>query len=196
MRSRAAAAILADAGLENVYNMQGGIAAWEGRVASGLPESGMAYFGDSVQPQELAMLAWMLEDGSRLFYVRMDEYLRDEEARKLFQHLAHAEAAHEKTVAEMYRGFTRGGAVEDDLPSGRGDIMEGGIQVGEALLWAKGKDVTAILEFAISLETNAYDLYLKMERSLEGDAKKVFLLLAGEEKKHLERLADLLEKKV
>jgi rubrerythrin len=35
-----------------------------------------------------------------------------------------------------------------------------------------------------------------MERSLEGDAKKVFLLLAAEEKKHLERLADLLEKKV
>lgn len=196
MRSRAAAAVLADAGLEKIYNMQGGIAAWEGLVASGPPESGMAYFGDAVQPEELAMLAWMLEDGSRQFYVRIDEHLKDEEAKKLFQSLARAEVAHEKTVAELYRGFTRGRAVEDDLPSGRDDIMEGGIKVAEALLWAKGKDVTTILEFAISLETNAYDLYLKMEQSLEGEAKKVFLLLAGEEKKHLERLADLLEKKV
>ena len=196
MRSRAAAAILADAGLEKVYNMQGGIKAWEGLVASGSPESGMAYFGDAAQPQELAMLAWMLEDGSRQFYVRMDEHLKDEEAKKLFQSLARAEVAHEKTVAELYRGFTRGRAVEDDLPSGRDDIMEGGIRVAEALLWAKGKDITTILEFAISLETNAYDLYLKMERRLGGDTKKVFLLLAEEEKQHLERLAELLEKKV
>ncbi len=196
MRSRAAAAILADAGLEKVYTMQGGIAAWEGLVASGPPEAGMAYFGDAAQPQELARLAWMLEDGSRLFYVRMDEHLQDEETKKLFQRLAHAEVAHGKTVAELYRGFTEGRVVEDDLPSGRDDTMEGGIKVAEALLWAKGKDVTTILEFAISLEANAYDLYLKMEQRLEGDAKKVFLLLAAEEKKHLERLADLLEKKV
>lgn len=196
MRSRAAAAVLADAGLEKVYTMQGGIAAWEGLVASGPPESGMAYFSDAVQPPELAMLAWMLEDGARLFYVRMDEHLQDEDAKKLFRSLAHAEVAHEKTVAELYRGFTGGGAVEEALPPVRDDVMEGGIKVAEALLWAKGKDVTAVLDFAMSLETNAYDLYLKMERRLEGDAKKVFLLLAEEERKHLERLAELLERKV
>ncbi len=196
MRSRAAAAVLADAGLEAVYNMQGGIAAWEGLIAAGPPESGMAYFGDSAQPQELAMLAWMLEDGSRQFYAGMDVHLQDDNAKKLFQNLAKAEVMHEKTVAELYRGFTKGRAVEDDLPSGRDDIMEGGIKVAEALQWAEGKEVATILEFAIALETNAYDLYLKMERRLDGDAQKVFLRLAEEEKRHLERLAELLEKKV
>jgi len=196
MRSRAAAAILSDAGFKQVFNMQGGLGAWEGLVAAGAPESGMAYFGDAVQPQELAMLAWMLEDGSRLFYVRMDEFLRDEDAKKLFQSLAKAEVNHGKTLAKLYTIFSGGKTVEDDLPSRRDDIMEGGIKVDEALLWAQGKDVIAILEFSILLETNAFDLYLKMERKLEGDAKKVFLLLAEEEKKHLERLAALLEKKV
>jgi rubrerythrin len=176
--------------------MQGGIRAWEGLVAEGPPESGMAYFGDVVRPPDLAMLAWMLEDGSRLFYERMDEFLRDDDAKQLFQSLAKAEVSHEKTVAELYKGFPGGRSVEDDLPSDRADIMEGGIKVSEALRWARGKDVTAILEFAIALETNAYDLYLKMERRLEGDAKKVFLLLAEEEKAHLGRLAGLLEKKV
>ena len=196
MRSRAAAAILSDAGFKQVFNMQGGIGAWEGLVAAGAPESGMAYFGDAVQPQELTMLAWMLEDGSRLFYVGMDEFLRDEDAKKLFQSLAKAEVNHGKTLAKLYTIFSGGRTVEDDLPSRRDDIMEGGIKVDEALLWAQGKDVIAILEFSILLETNAFDLYLKMERKLEGDAKKVFLLLAEEEKKHLERLAALLEKKV
>ena len=196
MRSRAAVAILAGAGFEKVFNMQGGIRAWEGLVAEGPPESGMAYFGDVVRTPDLAMLAWMLEDGSRLFYERMDESLGDDDAKQLFQSLAKAEVSHENTVAELYRVFSGGRAVEDDLPSDRGDIMEGGIKVEEALRWAKGKDVEAILEFAISLETNAYDLYLKMERRLEGDAKKVFLLLAEEEKAHLGRLAGLLEKKV
>jgi rubrerythrin len=156
----------------------------------------MAYFGDAVKPRELAMLAWMLEDGSRLFYARMDEFLIDEESKKLFQDLAKAEVHHEKAVAELYKGFSGGGAVEDDLSADREDIMEGGIKVDEALLWAKGRDVAEILDFAISLETNAYDLYLKMRRKVEGDAREIFLLLAEEEKRHLERLAALLEKKV
>lgn len=187
---------MAEAGFEKIFNMQGGIRAWEGLVAEGPPESGMAYFGDVVRPPDLAMLAWMLEDGSRLFYERVDEHLSDDHAKQLFLSLAKAEIAHEKTVAELYKVFSGGRTVEDDLPSDRGDIMEGGIKVDEALRWAKGRDVSAILEFAISLETNAYDLYLKMERRLEGDAKKIFLLLAEEEKKHLERLAGLLEKKI
>jgi len=74
--------------------------------------------------------------------------------------------------------------------------MEGGIRVDETLLWARDKDLHSILEFAISLETNSYDLYIKMGRRVEGDARKVFSLLADEEKRHLERLAALLEKEV
>ena len=68
MRSRAAASILSDAGFGNVINMSGGINAWEGLKAEGVPESGMAYFSDSDRLEELAALAWMLEEGSRRFY--------------------------------------------------------------------------------------------------------------------------------
>jgi len=147
----------------------------------------MAYFGDVVRPPDLAMLAWMLEDGSRLFYERMGRDSQDDDAQQLFQSLAKAEVSHERPLPNSTKVFPGAGPVEDGLPSDRADIMEGGIKVSEALRWARGKDVTAILEFAISLETNAYDLYLKMERRLEGDAKKVFLLLAEEEKAHLGR---------
>jgi len=75
--------------------------------------------------------------------------------------------------------------------------MEGGMLVGEALQWAKGKRVTDILELSLSLETNAYDLYLKMERQMKDQrSAQVFNLLSGEEKQHLERLSSLLEKRI
>ncbi len=196
MRSRAAAAILSDSGFNPVYNMQGGIRAWEGLVAEGPPEAGMAYFSAAAKPDELAMLAWMLEEGSRQFYVRLDEFLKDEDARHLFQSLAKAEESHEKTLAELYKTFSGGIGVEEKLPAEKGEFMEGGIRLDEALLWVRDKDLHTILEFAISLETNAYDLYIKMGRRFEGDARKVFALLGDEEKKHLERLAKLLEKKI
>ena len=176
--------------------MEGGIRAWEGLVAEGPPEAGMAYFGDAAKPVDLAMLAWMLEEGSRRFYVRLDEFLKDEEARHVFQSLAKAEESHEMTLAELYKTYSGGSAIEDQTAAEKGEFMEGGVRVDESLLWARDKDVTSILEFAISLETNSYDLYIKMGRRFEDDAREVFSLLAAEEKKHLERLAGLLEKKV
>jgi len=196
VRSRAAAAILSDNGFNNVFNMQGGIRAWEGGVAKGPPEAGMAYFGDAVKPDELAMLAWMLEEGSRQFYLRLDEFLKDEEARHLFESLAKAEGNHEKSLAELYKTYSGGSAIEERLPAVRDEVMEGGVRVDESLVWARTKDVPAILEFAISLETNSYDLYIRMGRKFEGDSMKVFSHLADEEKRHLDRLAALLEKKV
>ncbi len=75
--------------------------------------------------------------------------------------------------------------------------MEGGMLVGEALQWAKGKGVTDILELSLSLETNSYDLYLKMEHQMKDQrSARVFSLLSGEEKEHLERLSSLLEKRI
>jgi rubrerythrin len=69
--------------------------------------------------------------------------------------------------------------------------------VSEALKWAKGKTLKDILELSMSLETNSYDLYLKMERKVEGrNAKQVFQTLSEEEKKHLEQLTSLFNKRL
>ena len=47
------------------------------------------------------------------------------------------------------------------------------------------------------MEINSYDLYLKMERSIERlDSKKVFRALADEEKMHLDKLTSLLDENV
>ena len=70
--------------------------------------------------------------------------------------------------------------------------MEGGMSVSEALKWSEGKELKDILELSISLESNSYDLYLKMEQRAEDrNAKQVFKTLSEEEKNHLERLTSL-----
>jgi sulfur-carrier protein adenylyltransferase/sulfurtransferase len=182
--------------------MEGGINAWKGLVAEGPPQSGMAYFSPATKPEELIALAWFLEDGSRKFYSELVSTVMDEEARDLYHQLAKAEEHHQGSLLNLY-GELSGKAPDPGFPDSvippgkEGDVMEGGMKVGEALQWAKGKKTTDILELSLSLETNAYDLYLKMERQTKDQrSARVFNLLSGEEKQHLERLSTLLEKRI
>ena len=49
----------------------------------------------------------------------------------------------------------------------------------------------------MALETNSYDLYIKMRRQMkDAKSREVFDQLSKEEKKHLELLAELFERKV
>ena len=45
--------------------------------------------------------------------------------------------------------------------------MEGGVEVGKALEWTQGKGPEEIVEFALSLEVQSYDVYLKMEQRMK-----------------------------
>lgn len=180
--------------------MRGGIDAWRGLVAEGIPEAGMAHFSSAVSLEEMAGLAWLMEDGNRRFYSGISENVSDEEAKKLFIDLASAEERHKSALLRIYLDKT--GKREDrDFPSSvlhdevHNDIMEGGISVSSALEWAKGKDLIELLELSMSIETNSYDLYLKMIRKT-GDGKygDVFKVLSGEERDHLHRFSSLLEK--
>ncbi|MBE0427431.1 MAG: ferritin family protein [Nitrospirae bacterium] len=174
--------------------------AWEGLVAEGPPESGMAYFEGTEKPEELIALAWILEDGSRKFYSSL-LYLFDERAAKeLFLNLADAEEHHKKSLVDLYRkvsGKKPGDAFPQDFISTEhsGDVMEGGMSVSEGIDWVKRNGLNAALELSVSLEANSYDLYIKMSRSMQDEhAQNVFKTLVTEEKQHLEKLAELLEK--
>ncbi len=182
--------------------MQGGIRAWKGFVAEGAPESGMAYFSSTTNAEELIILAWSLEGGSRRFYSHLATVMRDREAMNLFKDLATAEENHQASLLKLYQdlsGFASESAFPGSArsPEKEGDVMEGGIRVSEAIEWAKGKSVAEILEFSLSSEANSYDLYVKMERRMKDQrSAQVFHLLSGEEKHHLERLSALFEKRI
>jgi rubrerythrin len=182
--------------------MQGGIRAWEGFVAEGIPEAGMAYFSPATRPEEMIALAWLLEDGSCKFYESLAKRMEEQEAKGLFQNLKRSEENHKTTLWKMDEEIS-GKAPAPEFPDNviskkpGGDVMEGGMLVSEALKWSKGRTLKDILELSISLETNSYDLYLKMERKVEGrNAKQVFKTLSEEERNHLDQLTSLFLKKL
>ena len=183
--------------------MEGGIRAWKGMVAHGPPEAGMAYFSPAANAEEIVGLAWSLEEGSKLFYQGVAEnFSADREAREMFNWLVSAEKGHEKHLLETYESLSGAPPDFEKLRSKfsdslGGSVMEGGIPVKEALAWIKDKGVSESLELAIAMEINAYDLYIRMSRTIEDkQAQQIFKKLSAEEQVHLEKLAGLLDKRV
>lgn len=178
--------------------MDGGIKAWSGLVAEGPPDAGMAYFPATSGAVELAALAWYLEAGSRSFYAGLAALAGDESSRELFVFLGSAEESHQRRLSDLYRESASGedaAAFPQSVIAQRPEdgIMEGGVAVEKALSWARGRSPGDLLEYVVSLETNSWDLYLRMHRAVTGDnPRRVFEMLAEEEKQHLELLTSRL----
>ncbi len=194
--------MLATAGFKNVSSMAGGIKAWQGRTAAGPPEAGMSFFTMAADASELVVLAWLLEEGSRKFYSALAQMQTAPDAVRLFDSLTKAEERHKEMLQSLYREIL-GREPDPDflagLPVAQGaeDRMEGNVNVIEALMWAHGKGTRDLLDLSMSLETDSYDLYIKMSRTVpEENAKKVFAQLVAEEKEHLGRMAELLDRTV
>lgn len=199
VRSRAAATVLANAGFKDVHSMKGGIREWEGLVAEGVPEADLTWFSAARTPEEYIALAWLLEEGTRVFYAELSEQVRDREAASLFTEMAAEEIRHKAMLVALYEGFS-GKPAGDDFPEGAvperplEPYMEGGMRVEEALEWTRGRHVRDILELAIALEATAYDRYLLLRRELEDEhARRVFEVLSDEERRHLMRLTRLFD---
>lgn len=203
-RSRAGASILQDEKFDTVYNMKGGFKAWSGPYVDGPPDTGMPYFSGTDKPEELLLLAWALEEGSRLFYGEMAEFATDPDAKKIYIGLAEAETIHQRTVSKLY--YEIAGMAPDDVEpfytkylskDELNQLMEGQVKLGEVLVWAKTHTMLEVLEYAIALESKLYDLYSRMKMKYpEPAANKIYATLAAEEKNHLDLFVDLLEKKL
>ena len=191
--------------------MEGGIHAWQGLKADGPPEAGISWFDAGTTAVDMAALAWALEENTRLFYTALAGMRPGTDEAELFLSLVEAEEHHKKTLKEAHDRLT--GLTSTDLAStdsstglstglsidrfytGQSDhILEGGLELDEALRWAEGKPARRILNLAIGLEANAYDRYLKMmEKAVDEDTRDVFATVAREEKGHLKGLAALLD---
>lgn len=189
-------------GFTNAASMEGGIKAWRGLKAEGPPEAGMAFFSSAADAGELIGLAWLLEDGSRNFYDAVASMQSAPETARLFRSLAAAEEHHKESLRTLYRSVTSkepDSAFPQGLAVATSDDgrMEGNVRVAEALGWAKGRSEQELLELSMALETDSYDLYIKMGRTVPGEAARtVFARLIDEEKEHLARMAELLDRVV
>jgi rhodanese-related sulfurtransferase/rubrerythrin len=201
VRSRSAASILDRAGFREVHSMAGGIHAWQGLVAKGFPESGISWFAEARSVGELAALAWIVEEGTKIFYEKVAQTLTGRDASELFLELAADEQHHKGMLSDVYRDIT-GTAGDIDFPSLLGSypqerILEGGMVLDDALAWSLGKSPAEIAELALSLEAVSYDRYLAMQQRVTNErTSRIFGTLAGEEKRHLAKLTAMFEKLV
>ncbi len=160
----------------------------------------MSFFTAAADAGEMVILAWLLEEGSRKFYSAAARIQTASEAAGLFSSLVKAEEHHKGMLQALYREIT-GREPSPDFPGGllvaqgTADRMEGNVSVSEALAWAAGKETRDLMELSMALETDSYDLYIKMSRTIPGEnVKRVFARLVAEEKEHLARMAEFFDR--
>ena len=193
-RSRAAAQFLSGQGFPTVFNMRGGIKAWEGRRAQGPESDGMELFHPDMDFVDAVSLAYAMEDGLQVFYHHLADETTDAARKTLFKLLAGFENHHKVRLREEYR--QEYGKELQAAASGSG-IMEGGQKINDFLkgLPTQLQSLSAILDLAMGLETQAFDLYSRMAvKSSRSEAAGFFQRLAVEEQAHLALLAEEMDK--
>jgi len=195
-RSQAAAQFLSGQGFKKVYHLKGGIKAWHDQTAVGLIETGMESLKGRESPQEIVVAAYGMEKGLQDFYrVLASRKSEDHEILELLEHLIHAEEGHQKQLFSLYRTFepsiNERIRFEETIVS---KMMEGGMTTEEFL--QKNEAVmqtpTAILDVAMMIEIQAFDLYSRYAAKHQNAAtRKVLFALADEEKSHLQQLGQL-----
>ena len=192
-----AAAMMAEEelGRNGLYNLDGGILAWDGAVAEYPPR--LRVFDPQAAPESLYMTAMNLEKGAMNFYTTIDMRHGGEAWSEVFGRLAEAEIGHALAV---YRLWRRGRVGVDDFDvvfAGlSGSVLEGGMSLAEALDRAAasgGNTCVRLIELALHIEYAAFDLYRTMADQAEAlEARDAFVKIAQAEKSHINVLVDAL----
>jgi rhodanese-related sulfurtransferase/rubrerythrin len=199
-RSLAAAQLLSGLGFNEIYNLQGGIKAWQGGKAAGPRELNLDLVHGDETPAEMISLAYGMEMGLGIVYREMTERSNDPELRGLLTKLADIEDQHKKRLldilAEIDSPVADTDAYEADI---RPSILEGGFGLDDFMQENESffGSVQGILDLAMMLETQALDLYLRFaEKSTDERTQSVLFSIADEEKAHLGSLGDMMDKKI
>ncbi len=191
--------MLSGLGFKEVYNLKGGMMAWEGLQTSGPEALNMDLVRGDESPAEMVRLSYSMENGLQKFYENMQERTKNKAIQALFLKLVQIEQNHKKRLSELYAKMEAPEKALEGLESDSAQgIMEGGFSI-EAFTQQNEPFLDTphhVIEMAMMLETQALDLYLRFSQKTENkDTKGVLFRLADEEKAHLALLGDWLEKK-
>ena len=193
-RSQAAAIISLDSGvsLKKVHNLIGGIVGWDGQSLSDLPR--MAVFKEDASTPDLMLTAMDLEKAALRFYEFVFDRYADASFAPILETLSLAEEAHAKAIyAYWQRTQENPQSFKELFTNLDGEILEGGETLMDTIKRLASLDdqgCRALMELALNMEIQAYDLYRNMANILtEATAQEVFLSISQMEKKHMELLA-------
>jgi len=157
----------------------------------------LALKGDET-PQEVIALSYGLEEGLQKFYAASATLAIDPEVTRVLSKLAEIEVNHKQRLFELYLTVESGPldreAFEAEINS---EMTEGGFSPDKLLeqYLPTFKSAVDVLNFAMMLEAQAMDLYMRYADKCEDQTVKAILFkMANEEKAHLTSLGDLLGK--
>lgn len=197
-RSQAAATMVADEEIarKTIYHLDGGVMAWEEGTAPGFPR--IQVFDGSDSAGDTLRIAMNLEKGALNYYTRVHGLYSGRPWSRVFSDLARAERGHARIVFGFLREIEsvreEFEALFDGLP---GEVLEGGMPLETALqkiAAIKGRICIHLIELALQIENQAYDLYRAMaERTAEKKAREAFWAIAQAEKGHMRSLAGAID---
>lgn len=196
-RSRAAVQLLAGQGFKEVYNLRGGIKAWNGLTAEGPVDFGGEISNvKEMSPVEVVDFAMGMEKGLATFYVLAARKCGDKAAADLLKKLAGFEEKHEQKLLGLYETL-KGAAENRQLFEGESpSVMEGGFDTIDFM--EKNQplmETTAdVLSLAMMLESQGFDLYVRLAGYLDDEESRAVLHgIADDEKAHLNALGEMIE---
>jgi rubrerythrin len=173
-------------GLDKVLNMKGGISSYHGEKVEGNVEAGLEFFMDTDFASAYEM-AFTMEAGLKNFYLVLADEAKTADERQTLIKLAQFEEGH------MTKLRIRFGEVyfDPDLT-----VAEGGYEVEEMLVYF-GDQLQSrekILQLAMKLEAQAFDLYSRLAWKHRGeDTESFYQTMAADEHTHLIKVSKELD---
>ncbi|WP_320042887.1 rhodanese-like domain-containing protein [uncultured Desulfobacter sp.] len=198
VRSEVAGIMAAEEGrdAQKIYNITGGFCSYQGHSLDGFPR--LQVFDYQEDDTRLLYQAMELEKAAEHFYETILAFVPDEKFKGTIEQLAKAEIAHARTIYSYWKQIVENPQPFEDIYEVlKGDILESGQPLSEVTtaLYANNEITwTDIIEMALSIEIQAYDLYRTMaDRRGKGEAQNAFLSIAQMEKAHMKLAAKLLD---
>lgn len=196
-RSMAAAVLFADhprTGGE-VYNVAGGMLAWNGEVLS--PAPNLRVFDLSGDRLDLLLRAMDLERGAERFYHAIGERFGVAPWGMRLRELAQAEEAHARMIYCLWaEGQAEPPAFAEVYGRLAGDLVEGGLAYAELMTLLAAQPISACragVEMALAIEYAAYDLSRNMAHHFRDQPMAAtFTTIAEAERLHMRQVAEVL----
>ncbi|BBD07936.1 sulfurtransferase [Desulfovibrio ferrophilus] len=199
-RSAAAASLLKGQDYPVVYNIMGGVDAWQGGSAVGPATAGLAAIPADASIEDIIAVACRMEVNLGKFYEAQAEQAEDSETAATLKKLAGFEDKHKNWLLIIYRQLTGqeldGTFLTDSLADGD-QPLEGGLTAEEFMElnqpWLD--EPVSVVETGMMFETQALDLYMRYANKVEDkESRDLLQKLAQEEKAHLKALGTLLKR--
>ncbi len=185
--------MMAGKGFKRIYNLSGGIKAWQNETAVGPPELGLELFTGAETPEQTIIIGYGLEQGLREFYLEMASQVSALGSKGLLTRLADIEIIHQKQLVALYKKVSGTELSISDFETTRVQpAMEGGLSTTEYLQRFNPdlEQEQDILGLAMSIEGQALDLYERgADQATDTAIRDVLKQIAREERSHIAQLA-------